>query len=180
MDNDTNATARSVRVRPVTAADAADLRALRLEALRLNPVALTADLAEAEAQPAAYWEDLAARSGGGGKEVIVVADAGGGGLAGMAGVYTAKAAKLAHSGTVWGVYVRERFRGQAVGERLVRACVEWARSAGLLTLKLWVADGNAPAIRCYERCGFVRHGVEPMAVKWEGKFYDELHFWMRL
>ena len=167
-------------VRPVTPTDVAALRELRLEALRLHPVALTADRAQEEARPAADWHDLVGRSGGDGREIVVVADAGGNGLAGMAGVYTAKQPKLAHVGTVWGMYVREPFRGRGVGQALLRECVEWARTKGLVTLKLWVTDGNAAATRCYERCGFVRHGVEPLAVQWEGLFYDEALMVLRL
>ena len=168
------------RIRPVTAADVGALREMRLEALRLHPVALTADLAQEEARPAEEWRDLIARSVGEGRDVLVVADAAGHGLVGMAGVYTAKQPKLAHAGTVWGMYVRQPFRGRGVGQALATACVEWARARQLVTLKLWVTDGNAAATRCYERCGFVRHGVEPLAVQWEGLFYDEALMVLRL
>ena len=180
MDRNSTRPVDDVRVRFVESGDGPALRTLRIEALRLHPVALTADLAETEARPAEHWAQHVARAGGGGDEVIVVADAGGGGLVGMAGVYTPKQPKLAHAGTVWGVYVRETFRGRGVGEALVRACVDWSRAKGLVTLKLSVTDGNAAAERCYERCGFVRQGVEPLAVRCDGKFYDEALMWMRL
>ena len=156
------------RVRPVTPEDSVALRELRLEALRLHPIALTSDLAEAEARPAESWSELCARAGGGGGEVVFVADSGGGALAGMAGVFTMKTPKLAHVGTVWGVYVRDDFRGRGVGDALVRACIQWARAKGLVTLRLSVVERNEAAVRCYERCGFVRQGVEPMAVSGKG------------
>lgn len=180
MNGDSIPPTDAVRVRTVVAADADALRTLRLEALRLHPVALTTDLAETEARPPDYWRELIDRSGGDGGEVTVVADAGARGLAGMAGVFTSKQPKLAHAGTVWGVYVRENFRGAGVGEALVSACVRWARERGLITLKLWVMVGNESAIRCYERCGFVRSGIEPLAVRWEGRFYDEALMVLRL
>ena len=169
-----------ILIRTITPGDAEAFREMRLEALRLHPVAFTADLPEAEARSLDAWREQAAHSSGGGADVVMVAQSAGGGLAGMAGVFTPRQPKLAHSGTVWGVYVRGPFRGRGVGESLVRACVHWARGKGLAGLKLSAVDGNDAALRCYERCGFARYGVEPIAVQWEGRLYDEALLALRL
>ena len=171
-----------IRVRPITPApaDVEALRALRIEALRLHPTALTADLGEAERRPLDEWRRQAEAAGGDGTTVIFRAEGEpAGDLAGMAGVYTPPQPKLAHSAIVWGVYVRAAHRGQGVGTRLVRACVDWARAKGYVGMKLSAVQDNA-AIRCYERCGFVTYGVEPFAVRWEGKLYDEVLMALRL
>jgi GNAT superfamily N-acetyltransferase len=169
-----------VEIRAVRPPDAEALRALRIEALTLHPVAFTADLAAAETKPIEAWRDDVVRAAGEGTQVIFVADPGDGNeLVGMAGVFTPEQPKLAHVGTVWGVYVRAAFRGRGVGERLVRACATWARGKGLVGLRLSAvgdasdATTGATARRCYERCGFVPYGVEPFAVRWEGRLYDE-------
>jgi len=169
-----------ITIRTIAQGDAAALRDLRLEALARHPLAFTADLAEAEGRTIDAWREQAERSAGDRRDLIVLAEAGGGALAGMAGVYTPPQPKLAHVGTVWGVYVRETFRGCGVGEALVRACVDWARRNGLAGLRLSVVDGNDAALRCYERCGFARYGVEPIAVRWEGRLYDETLLALRL
>ena len=167
-------------IRPVVLADVDVLRRLRIEALRLHPAAFSADLAETEARPAEAWRQQVADAGGGDGGVIMVAElAGGGELAGMAGVYTPKEPKLAHCGVVWGVYVRAPFRGRGVGHRLVTACVEWARGKGMVGLKL-SAVGDGAAVRCYERCGFTAYGVEPFAVRWDGRLYDEVLMALKL
>jgi RimJ/RimL family protein N-acetyltransferase len=166
--------------RPATPGDAPYLRELRLEALARHPLAFTADLAEAEARPIEAWREQIENSTGEGNALIVLAEAPGGALAGMAGVYTPPQPKLAHVGTIWGVYVREAFRGRGIGEALVRACIDWARGKGLAGLRLSVVDGNKAALRCYERCGFVPYGVEPIAVRWEGRLYDEVLLALRL
>ena len=171
--------AGSVTIRPITPADAAAFRELRLEALRTCPLAFTADLAAAEAQPPEHWQERAAAATGEGSQVVMLAEDGGR-LVGMTGVYTESAPKVAHIGNVWGVYVRQSHRGRGVGERLMHAAINWARGKGLLLLKLGVETGNAPAIRCYERCGFAIYGTEPMAIRWEGKFYDEHLMALRL
>ena len=175
---------REVVIRPITPSDVDGFRELRLEALRLHPTAFTADLAEAEARPVEAWRRQVEEAGGGGSGVIMLAEVGGGGggggeLAGMAGVAMPPQPKLAHCGTVWGVYVREAFRRRGVGRRLVVACADWARGKGLVGLKL-SAVGDGAAVRCYERCGFVAYGVEPFAVRWEGRLYDEVLMALRL
>jgi RimJ/RimL family protein N-acetyltransferase len=167
-------------VRPGVEGDAGPLRALRLEALRLHPTDLTADPAAEAARPPEAWLDVIDRSTGEGTDVLFIADAAGGRLVGMAGVYTNKSPKLAHAGVVWGVYVAGAYRCRGLGTALVRSCVEWARAKGLVTLRLAVNAENAAARRCYERCGFTPYGVEPSAVRWEGKLYDEVLMAIRL
>ena len=169
-----------MHIRPVQPGDVESFRAMRLEAVRDYPLAFTADLGEAVARPLEWWQDLIKRGAGDGAEVIMVADAGGGELAGMTGLFAPPKGKLAHVGTIWGVYVRPLHRGRRLGERLVRACLEWARQKPLVTVKLSVVAGNESAIRCYERCGFVRYGVEPVAVQWEGVLHDEVLMALRL
>ena len=167
-----------VAIRIVQPEDAAALRELRLEALRDNPLAFTADLAESEAHPMEWWRDLATR-GGGSDELILVAESRGE-LVGMIGTYLPKQPKLRHSGIIWGVYVRPAARGKGLGETLVCAAVDWARERKLKTVRLSVVASNHSAKRCYERCGFQIYGVEPMAVQWEGTYYDEFLMVCRL
>lgn len=138
------------------------------------------DLDAFRARPQKWWIDLQARNGGEGSSVIFVADAGEQGLAGTTGLFTPPQPKLAHAGTIWGVYVRESFRRRRIGEQLLGACIDWARGNGLATVKLSVVSGNDAARHCYERIGFVTYGVEPLAVQWEGKLYDETLMAIRL
>jgi ribosomal protein S18 acetylase RimI-like enzyme len=168
-----------VAIRAIRPDDAAALRELRLEALRDNPLAFTADVGESEAQPPEHWKDLATRASGAGLELIMVADARGE-LEAMTGIYLPKQPKLRHSGIMWGVYVKPAARGRGLGEALIRSVLDWARDRKLATVRLSVVATNHSAKRCYERCGFAVYGVEPMAVQWEGKFYDEFLMVCRL
>jgi len=116
---------------------------------------------------------MAAGGSGEGSGVIVVAEAGDG-LVGMAGVFTPTQTKLAHVGMVWGVYVVPEMRGHGIGSRLVAACIGWAREKKMRGLKLAVVEGNDDAKRCYQRLGFVVYGVEPWAVRWQGRYHAEV------
>lgn len=57
------------------------------------------------------------------------------------------------------LWVDPEHRGLAVGEALVTAVIEWARTDGRRRLNLWVVPGNDAAIGLYERLGFVATGA---------------------
>lgn len=50
-------------------------------------------------------------------------------------------------------------RGQGLGQRLVEHALQRAKAAGATTATLEVRAANTPAIRLYERTGFVRDGL---------------------
>jgi ribosomal protein S18 acetylase RimI-like enzyme len=170
----------NVLIRQTVRDDGPRLRELRLEGMRLNPIALTADLTDTESWPAERWEEIA-ELGGFGKtpQALFVAEAGGE-LMGMTGIWIPPQPKLAHSAAIWGVYVREAARGRGIGQMLVTAVLDWARARKLVTVRLSVAATSHSAKRCYERCGFTVYGVEPMAVQVDGQFYDEFLMVYRL
>ncbi len=52
------------------------------------------------------------------------------------------------------LFVREEARGAGLGRALVEAAVERARERGCERIELDVNEGNAPALKLYEACGF--------------------------
>jgi RimJ/RimL family protein N-acetyltransferase len=57
-----------------------------------------------------------------------------------------------------GLMVAASHRRQGIGWGLLEAAAEWARESGVQKLELHVFPHNEPAIRLYERFGFVREG----------------------
>jgi ribosomal protein S18 acetylase RimI-like enzyme len=57
-----------------------------------------------------------------------------------------------------GIALFPRFQRQGHGERLMRAALAAARERGYAQVSLTVHPGN-PAIRLYERCGFVKREI---------------------
>jgi putative acetyltransferase len=57
-----------------------------------------------------------------------------------------------------GLMVAVTARRQGVGRALLEQAVTWAQATGVRKLELHVFPHNEPAIRLYERFGFVREG----------------------
>ncbi len=53
-----------------------------------------------------------------------------------------------------GLVVDEKYRRQGIASALIRACKQWAASAGALGIRLEVRASNAAALALYQRHGF--------------------------
>lgn len=162
-----------VTIRQTEVADAARLRTLRLEALADAPIAFSADYDRSEAEPVERWERRINEANQSQQSVIYVAEADGE-LIGMTGLGRGHWQKTEHGGVIWGVYVQPAWRGLHIAEALIEACIAWGRGLGMTVVKLGVTANNAPALRCYLRCGFTVYGVDPQAICYNGVMYDEL------
>jgi ribosomal protein S18 acetylase RimI-like enzyme len=154
-----------IEIRQLSPSDAGIYQTLRLEALQKHPDAFGSshdeavhDGADALAQFLG-WNTLfgAFESGS---------------LVGKAGFYTRPHAKLSHKGVLFGMYVKEAARRKGIGSRLLNAVVAHAQGH-VETLQLTVALTNAAAVAFYESHGFARYGVEPRALKLNGRYIDE-------
>lgn len=155
-----------ISVRRLEVADAALYRALRLEGLEQAPEAFGSTLEREQGMAlAAFAERLAERC------VLAVFD--GGDCLGLAGLIVETMVKERHKGTLFGMYVRPAARRQGAGRALVAGILAVARGQ-VEQVKLAVVEGNEGARRLYEDCGFVTYGIEPRALKFRGRYFDEV------
>jgi ribosomal protein S18 acetylase RimI-like enzyme len=94
-------------------------------------------------------------------------------VVGMAALGDSISGRAAEITSVW---VDPGSRGRGVGDGLMEAVLEAARTAAYSEVRLWVTEGNTAAERLYARHGFVRSGdVKPV-----GEDDDRVELEMRL
>jgi ribosomal protein S18 acetylase RimI-like enzyme len=71
-----------------------------------------------------------------------------------------------------GMGVRSEWRRQGIGRRLLDACLELARKAGIEKVELEVFADNLGATRLYQSFGFTEEGVRIRGRKLDGRYQD--------
>lgn len=134
-------------VRQLDAGDVETLRTIRLEALRTDPDSFGSTLEREENRTDDDWRTWLGR----GATFVAEDDDGASGLV----------CAIPHTEAVVGLYamfVSSRARGTGTARALVEAATVWAAGTGAGRVTLLVTDGNTPAIRLYESCGFAFTG----------------------
>jgi RimJ/RimL family protein N-acetyltransferase len=86
---------------------------------------------------------------------------------GIANLYIQPYKKMSHQ-SLFAIIIDEKYRGRGIGTRLLNELFDIAKNQFKMELlHLEVYEGN-PAMRLYERMGFVRYGVQRHFVKDEG------------
>jgi ribosomal protein S18 acetylase RimI-like enzyme len=156
-------------IRPVTRAEAAAWRELRLEALMNHPIAFMSSYEEwVKRDLAAFAERIPEAAG----DDVLFGVYAGGELDGCAGFGREPGEKERHKGFMWGVYLRPALRGRGVGAALIGRLIEHA-SGCVSLLRCSVTAENDAAADLYRRLGFVDYGIEPRSLRYDGRDYDE-------
>jgi len=79
-------------------------------------------------------------------------------IAGFGGYGVCRDEQLSPCGEIFALYVLQEYHGRGIGLALMHACMDRLREYP--TVALWVLDGNARAIRFYERYGFAFDGAQ--------------------
>lgn len=162
-----------MEIRKLLHEDAAAFYALRLQALREIPSAFSESAEEFQSlgsKGVAARMDASRNAGG-----FILGAYDGETLCGSIGFIRESKEKTKHSGHVWGVYITPEARGRGLGKSLLIALIDEAKRLGLVQIKLSVESDNLPAVRLYEQLGFVPYGLEPRALKVDGKYFSETH-----
>ena len=157
-------------IREVIFDDLQKYRKLRLEALKMHPEAFGRDYETDKKLPLSFWENNLRTDLIG---TIFIAESENC-LIGMSGIRCSDSLKMSYNSGIWGVYVSADYRREKIGEKLINACINWAKQKKLLTVKLAVTNINASAICLYLKCNFQIYGVDPKVIKANNIFYDEL------
>jgi ribosomal protein S18 acetylase RimI-like enzyme len=88
--------------------------------------------------------------------------------------------KCRHKARLIGMYVERESAGRGAGRMLVETLLREGREEGIELVVLTVTEGDNPAVRLYEHCGFQSFGIEPRAIKVGGSYYDKNHMFIEL
>jgi ribosomal protein S18 acetylase RimI-like enzyme len=95
-------------------------------------------------------------------------------LIGITGFNRMARQRAMHRGEIVQVYVDSNYRGQNIGEKLIRHALEYAFNLdGLEQIQLSVITGNKPAVSPYERIGFKTFGIQPRYFKVGDTYMDQ-------
>lgn len=167
-----------MRVRRASTDDLSALRSLRRVALTTHPTSFGTSAEEEEATTDDAWR---ARFLPGSRATVFLAESDDAEPLGLAGVRGDGRVRTGHVADLWGVFVLEAARGAGVGDALVAESIVWARDAGYARMRLFVDTLNMPAIRLYQRHGFVVVGCEPDVIRVGDDRRDEylMHYVLR-
>ena len=98
-------------------------------------------------------------------------------VVGWADIFPGWAHAVRHCGTL-GMGVHPGYRGQGLGTRLLRACIDKAWRKGITRIELEARSDNRRAIALYEKVGFEREALKSRALCFDGVYHDAVQ--MRL
>jgi RimJ/RimL family protein N-acetyltransferase len=164
----------AVSIAPLTPADVAAYRHVRLRALAEHPESFRSNAEEEAAKPLAWWnERLAPREQS--RATFLGAWTEARQLVGTAGLLFETRRTTRHTASLVGMYVMPEHAGRGIGTGLLGACIGCARADPHLEIVyLTVTATNAAAIRLYERSGFVVYGREPRSMRIGERTFDKL------
>lgn len=123
------------------------VRDLRIAALRDAPDSFAQSVTDAAGEPESYWIDLIRSD----RHVMFVVEVDG---EARGSVYGIRDEDEPNVGRIGGMWVASEFRGRGLGEALLRAVLQWARTQGFGAVRLWVPAHSHRAKALYSRAGF--------------------------
>jgi RimJ/RimL family protein N-acetyltransferase len=162
----------TITVREALETDLALYRDLRLEALRFEPGAFSADYEEERARAGSAWLERLRTIVQDPMQTMFVAEEHAA-LVGMTGIARGKSAKTRHSAGIWGVYVRPAHRAGGVATALLGHALLWAKHNNVTRVELAVTTHNNRALELYKRNGFNLAGTVHDVMRVNGQPIDE-------
>lgn len=164
-------TANSIAtIRAANSQDTVKLFSLRKKALLDHPTAFGANGLQSEAKYLEWVEGLISADRQYTLPLVVseVED-----LIGMGVIRRGTSPKQAHSAEINAIYLLPEWRGYGLVQALLDTMEAWARSMGVVVIKLQVTTVNFAAIRAYEKAGYKIYATDPMVLYVNKAYLDE-------
>jgi ribosomal protein S18 acetylase RimI-like enzyme len=141
-----------------------EFKALRLEALKNDPLAFGSSYEEESSFSSKIWKKRLNNT------LVATCEEE---PVGMIGFLVNQKSKLAHVAEIFGVYVKEDYRDKKIGKQLIEAAIHSIlQNNKVLKIKLTVTSVQHSAIKLYSSLGFEIVGRLHKELKHKDKFYD--------
>jgi ribosomal protein S18 acetylase RimI-like enzyme len=113
------------------------------------------------------------------RAIMLVAEAPGEGIVGELSLKAISSRRAVQHVATLGMSVKHGWRGKGIGRMLMAAALEWAPTAGLRRIELYVYERNEPALELYKSFGFEIEGKRKQFIR-EGDTYLDDYVMARL
>jgi ribosomal protein S18 acetylase RimI-like enzyme len=163
--------ASEIEIRTLAPEDASVFLALRLRALREDPIPFLSSYEEEEDRSV---EDVAAHLRESDPATRVLGAFRRGILVGTLGSYRNALLKARHRATLWGMYVAPEERRRGIGKVLLSMAIKQLRALGdIEQIELTVVTSQLAAGHLYRSAGFQSQGQLRRAMKMHKEYFDE-------
>lgn len=143
-----------------------DLKKLRLEALKSEPIAFGSSFEEEVDAPKEEWQRRI------GNTIFALNN---GQPVGMINYVVSNRLKMKHIADIHAVYVNHGFRKQGIGNMLFSRALSLIKEhVEVRKIKLTVNPEQTQAVGLYKKYGFEVTGISRKELFFDGKFYDEM------
>mgnify|MGYP000499934242 CR=1 FL=1 len=159
------------KIRKLESTDAKEFQRLRLFALQNNPTSFGSSYEEEVKKSLEHFEGFIEPQSA---RVFLGAfeDAK---LIGMVGLGLEDGVKTEHKEFIRSMFVDPSARKEGVASELLNTAIEYSvAQMKLEQLTLAVTSTNIEAINLYKKFGLIEYGIEPNALKIEGRYFDEM------
>lgn len=165
-------TGRKILIRSLTAADAEEMLAVCRKTAGETPYMMRE---EDEWTITPDQQAAAIKRAEDGAKTLMLGAFAGGCLAGVANLRPVHPGFRARHRAGVSIAVLRTCWGQGIGSLLLYSLIEAAKTTNLEQLELDVVSDNLPAIRLYQKLGFVEYGRRPRTMKYrDGRYSDTL------
>jgi L-amino acid N-acyltransferase YncA len=92
-----------------------------------------------------------------------------------------KREKFKHNAFLSSLYVDKRFRGQGIGEKLIKKLIKIIRSVkGIKNIFCEIIETQFASIKLHEKMGFKKIGIFNDFIHVGNKYYSEIYFWKKM
>lgn len=161
------------KIRQLDPKDAIAFATLRLASTKANPECFCTSLAELQsATVELFAQEIKQRQQL--KNNLILGFFQHGELLGTVGIEQLYGDLRRHKGRVWGLMVSPEHHRQGIARQLCEDAVKTAKDFGVEKLSLELTSEAVAALQLYRSLGFRIETVEPMALKLEGRYLDEI------